>query len=216
VERNKQVAFQFLINQNGGISVHGAGVTNLPKVALLSTHPSSPITDATLYNTAVLHTGAEETLEKVLRVVEPRLKKLRYLKAPKTSQPLVHADVGISQLVPSSQMGQGFNRVLNICCQILASQAQIILVDEIENGIHHDALPQVWSGIKHLCREADVQMFATTHSLECIRSAHEAYEGDDKYDFALHRLQRVKGTVEVVTHSREMLAVALNAPLEVR
>jgi hypothetical protein len=59
-------------------------------------------------------------------------------------------------------------------------------------------------------------MFASTHSLECISAAHEAYSSDEQYDFALHRLQRVKGSVEVVTHTREMLEVALNAPIEVR
>jgi hypothetical protein len=36
------------------------------------------------------------------------------------------------------------------------------------------------------------------------------------YDFALHRLQRVKGRIEAITHDQQMLEVAIKSGMEVR
>ena len=65
-------------------------------------------------------------------------------------------------------------------------------------------------------RESDVQVFATTHSWECIQAAHEAFESEKQYDFRLHRLGWLNGEIKAVTYDKESLSASLKAELEVR
>ncbi len=185
-----------------------------PSVAIFSTAPSDPAKDAIEYNKIVLKAGGEEQMEELLRIVEPRLKKLRSLQVG--NRPLLYADIGMGNLIPVTQLGQGFNRLLTIFSAMLVSQAKIFLVDEIENGLHYTVQRTVWEGLGEAARRADVQVFATTHSWGCIVAAHEAFAESKEYDFALHRLQSVKGKIEAVTYDREMLETSLKAELEVR
>ena len=91
-----------------------------------------------------------------------------------------------------------------------------VLIDEIENGLYHSVLPKVWAAIAEFARTFGTQVFATTHSLECICAAHEAFSAGDKYDFALHRLDRVEDEIRAVTYDREMLDAAIKADMEIR
>ena len=99
---------------------------------------------------------------------------------------------------------------------MLVSKAKVLLIDEIENGLYYETLPQIWKGIAALAASENIQVFATTHSRECLIAAHETMKTQPSYDFALHRLQRVNGRLEAVTHDQGMLEVALKSGLEVR
>ena len=109
-------------------------------------------------------------------------------------------------------------RLSSIALAIGSTRNGVVLVDEIENGLHHSVMKKVWGGIAQFAREFNVQVFATTHSWECIRSAHEAFSEDELYDFRLHRLERIKDTddVRAVTYDQETLDIALKKELEVR
>lgn len=51
-----------------------------------------------------------------------------------------------------------------------------MLIDEIETGIHHSRQKDFWVNIIKICQELDVQLFATTHSQECINAYCSALE----------------------------------------
>lgn len=151
----------------------------------------------------------------LLRIVEPRLTKLR--SSLQGNQPAIKAGLDdLRPLIPVTQMGQGFNRLLTIFASVLLSNANVLLIDEIENGLHYSAQRAVWLGLAAAARKYDLQIFATTHSWGCTVAAHEAFSESEPYDFALHRIQRVKGNVESVTYDREMLTASLETELEVR
>jgi AAA15 family ATPase/GTPase len=92
----------------------------------------------------------------------------------------------------------------------------VALVDEIENGLHHSILSKVWQVIGDAARRFDTQIFAATHSFECIQAAHQAFEKSESYDFQLHRLERIAGKIQAVTYDQETLAAAVKSDLEVR
>ncbi|MGH8247934.1 MAG: AAA family ATPase, partial [Gammaproteobacteria bacterium] len=173
-----------------------------------------------LEHNRIVAEGRENEIEELLRIVEPRLKKLRSLQVDsrgfQRQQPVLYADIGLKHLIPVTQLGQGFNRLLTIFLAVLRSDAKILLVDEIENGLHYTAQKAVWKGLAEAARRADIQVFATTHSWGCIVAAHEAFAESEQYDFALHRIQQVKGNFESVTYDREMLESSLETELEVR
>ncbi len=113
-------------------------------------------------------------------------------------------------------MGQAFNRILHIYAEILTSQTNVLLIDEIENGIFSESLPLVWKGLLAVCEEQKVQIFATTHSRECVMAAHAAAEERGKDELSVQRLQIVNGTVEAVRLGKQHLEVAAEMGLEVR
>lgn len=72
------------------------------------------------------------------------------------------------QTMPLFSYGSGVQKSLLISILLVLAQDGIILIDEIESAIHSKALTEVFSFIIKACKELNVQMFATTHSLEAV------------------------------------------------
>lgn len=197
-------------------SVNGANSPVDFRLAVLSTRAPNPVQDAENYNQVALLADGERRIEEIMREIEPRVKRLRYAKLPGTQSPLVFVDIGLSRAVPATQMGQAFNRILHIYTHVLANRANVLLVDEIENGIFSESLPQIWKGLLALCEREGIQIFATTHSRECVMAAHEAEKGRAKQELSVQRLQVVNGKVEAVSLASGHLEVASEMGLEVR
>ncbi len=135
------------------------------------------------------------TLLNPLRFFDARLSDLR-LSQPDDELLLCGRVNG--NLIPLKLMGEGVNRTCHLLLSMISKPHSILFVDEIENGIHHSVQCKVWQAIGQLARELDVQVFATTHSLEMIRAAYEAFSDDDKLDeFRFHRLSRSRKTGEL-------------------
>lgn len=204
---------QLFVRKDG--SIQPANQLNWPKISTFSTAPSSPTEDAEHFNRIAAKRGGRQRLTELLQTVESTLHELQYLKLG--TQPLVYADVGMNDLIPITQLGQGFVRLLRIFSEALLSESKIILIDEIENGIGYRAQVDLWRGLAASAHQDDIQVFATTHSYECIQAAHEVFSGSESYDFALHRLERINdGDVRVVTYDQATLDTAFELNFEVR
>jgi AAA15 family ATPase/GTPase len=131
-------------------------------------------------------------------------------------EPMLHGDIGMGRLVPLPVMGEGMVRLASLVLHIGNAPNGVVLVDEMENGLHHSILPKVWRAIGEVAREFNTQVFATTHSLECIVAAHKAFAESGLYDFRLHRLERRKETIHTLTYDQEALEAAIGTGLEVR
>ncbi len=167
-----------------------------------------------LYITAVKKTRKEDWL-KMLRLIEPRLADLDQFPPGDESDSVVHAKIGLHELIPLSELGQGFNRLAYLYAGLLGQNANIALIDEIENGIHYTALPILWQGIANIARELDIQIFATTHSKECIRAACEALK-DSPDDFQVIRLVRKDDNIEAQIIPYEYVEATLEMRGELR
>lgn len=170
-----------------------------------STRYSQPTEDAELFNSLVLKKKKKRLIE-LLKTVEVRLEDIQYLKVG--SEPLVYVDLGLKELIPLTQLGQGFTRLFRFFAEMLVEEAKIILIDEIENGIHHSVLTDVWKGIAAIAAKEDLQVFATTHSWECIEAAHRAFAVSNPDDFRLHRLEQIKGEIKAIAYDEEAIEAA--------
>ncbi len=154
--------------------------------------------------------GELQTLLRALQDIEPRLTGLELWFDGQ--RPLIKCEVGLRQPVSLGDMGDGINRVASLVLAISELPNGVIFIDEIENGIHYSVQRQVWKAIGQVARELDIQVFATTHSLEMIRAAYEAFNEAGKLDeFRYHRLDRDRetGDIEAVTYNqRAVEAVA--------
>lgn len=72
--------------------------------------------------------------------------------------------------LPLSLFGDAINRIADIILKLVNNENSILLVDEIENGIHHSNQVYFWSVLYKLANELNVQIFATTHSLEMTQA----------------------------------------------
>ena len=93
---------------------------------------------------------------------------------------------------PLNYMGDGFKRIFYIVLKMLSLKGKRILIDEIEIGVHYSKMKDFWIKIMKVCKELDVQLFATTHSQECIEAYSEASKELNEKDIRLIRLQENK------------------------
>ena len=105
---------------------------------------------------------------------------------------------------------------------ILASIADmkngVLLVDEIENGFHYSSLSVLWKAIFKACQEYDVQLFATTHSFECIEAFSQIHqeENPQEDDIRLYRIDRKENIHKAFAYSASVLHTGLEREFEVR
>jgi predicted ATPase len=185
----------------------------LPTAFIRSGTPASA-RDVAFFGELELSKRQEEILP-ALQILEPRLQKLSLILL--AGEPVIHGDLsGLPRLVPVPFMGEGTRRVLSILLAITSARGGVVLIDEIENGLHYSVLTQVWQAITKAARQNDVQVFATTHSYECINAAREALALDEPYDLALHRLDRVNGAIQAVRYDKDTIEYALEMSHEVR
>ena len=176
-------------------------------------HRNPPQEDAERYGRLEV-TGSENGVVEALRVFEPRLRRLATISIDRT--PVIHADVGLGRLIPTGLLGDGIQRVLSLALAFGVASGGLVLIDEVENGIHHSRLGELWRAISAFSERFDVQVFATTHSQECVRAAHMVFSQMDDYQLSFLRLDRVNGQVKSKAFDRTTLGTALDANLEVR
>ncbi len=122
---------------------------------------------------------------------------------------------GLGEWIRLTQAGHGLRYAAALFTELDGAKDAIVLIDEIEVGLHHDVLDAVWKTIRAVAEANNLQIFATTHSYECIKAADAAF-ADAQDDLRLIRLQRVKGTVQVIDYPPDVRHDALEDGMEVR
>ena len=196
-----------------GVGYHTSQYTPLPSCILISSRGGYNPDNAERYS-KLEEAGREKELLPSLRVLEPRLKRLAVLVTG--AIPIIHADIGIDRMVPLPFMGEGLGRLLTILLAISYCKGGVVMIDEIETGLHYSVMTQVWTAIAQAARDFDAQIIATSHSFECLKAAYDSFKESSLYDFRLHRLDRNDGDVETVHYDRDMIEIAIKSGLEIR
>ena len=119
--------------------------------------------------------------------------------------------------LPIHTIGDGLKKILHIVLVLLAKPESILLLDEVENGLHYSLYPMFWEMLSELAIQQNCQIIATSHSYECISGALEGVKAAGQEDnFSYVRMDKGdKGIVPKVFCS-EMLQRALVSDWEVR
>ena len=190
------------IASEGLISQQAAMPERPSSVFLSARQRSGPEEDAVRFGEVEL-AGYSDRIVDCLKQVDSRIKRLITISAPPTT--MVYADVGLSRPVPMGFLGDGIGRLLSMTLAFHNTRNGAILIDEIENGIHHSRLEGVWKNLDWLSREFNVQVFATTHSYECIVAANNAFTELESGELHLHRLHRRGDRVKAATYTKDAL-----------
>src|SRR5437868_6617271 len=123
---------------------------------------------------------------------------------------------GIDEPLPLRSLGDGMQRMLGIALALVNTRDGMLLIDEIENGIHYSAQLDLWRLIFRLAHRLNVQVFATTHSWDCIEAFQKAAQENEKEEGVLIRLSSRKGEIGVTLFDEEELGIATREQIEVR
>lgn len=118
--------------------------------------------------------------------------------------------------VPIKTMGDGMNRLFGLGMALACAKGGILLVDEIENGIHWSVLPEVWKFVVKVAKRLEVQVFATTHSNDCLKAFQMGTKGDPDVDGVAIRIEKKNGEFSAEIFDEKRLAVIVKEAIEIR
>jgi hypothetical protein len=159
----------------------------------------------------------EETIAAV-RIISEEVERLSLKSVAENSQiPVPFVKVkGFDHPIPMRSLGDGVNRLFGIALALVNAKDGILLVDEIENGIHYTVLPDVWRLIFQTAQRLNVQVFATSHSWDCIEAFQKAAKENTEAEGVLVRLYRRGDEIRAVNLDERELEIAVDGKIEVR
>jgi AAA15 family ATPase/GTPase len=159
-------------------------------------------------------TSLEDDVVKIIKeTIEPRLVRID------VSSGLAKVRLeGIDKPIPIQVLGDGVQRILMVALALVNSKGKILLIDELESGLHHSVQETLWEMIFEYAQKFDIQVFVTTHSKDTLRTfKYVSSEAANKNVGFLFRLQHNrKGKLEAIAYNQDRLEDALEMNLEIR
>ncbi|MCX6066833.1 MAG: AAA family ATPase [Chloroflexi bacterium] len=117
--------------------------------------------------------------------------------------------------LPLRSLGEGMNHIFSIALALVNAKGGLLLLDEIESGLHYSILPEMWRFIFQAAQRLNVQVFATTHSWDCITGFQQAAQ-ESAQDGMMIRLMNKKGKIIPTFFDEKDLSIATREQIEVR
>lgn len=202
-----------------GLTWHRVVVeTDLPETRFLSTRLDDLQDVAASWEEIVL-TPDEQPILAALQILEPDLERIAYVG---TNVPGSHGRgfvvkmKGSDRRLPLGSLGDGMRRMLAVALQLVRSRGGYLLVDEVDAGLHHSVMASLWRLVVKTALRLDVQVFATTHSYDCVYALASLCEEESAIstEIAVHRIERSKAST--VRYTAAEIAIAAEHRLEVR
>lgn len=161
----------------------------------------------------------EETVIDALRSVEPTIERIALVAISAANQErggLAVRLTGSPRRVPIGSLGDGIWRLLALALCLVRARGGILLVDEIDTGLHYSVLSKMWTLVMKTAERLDVQVFATTHSRDCYESlaaiCRDEPEGGSRV--SIQRIER--GKTKAVAFTEREILLAAERGIEVR
>lgn len=167
-------------------------------------------------------TPEEDQVVAALRSVDPRIERIafvggesRYMRSPVRGGFAVKCS-DAERPIPIGSMGDGIWRMLSLTLGTIRSNRGFLLVDEIDTGLHYTVMRDMWRLIRTISSQFGVQVFATTHSKDCVQSLAAICRQDaiPTSEVAIHRIE--PGAKRSVVFSEPEIAAAAERGIEVR
>ena len=153
-----------------------------------------------------------------LRLIAPGLVDLNFVSTPLSGGdriPIVKI-TGNEEPLPLYSLGEGMLRALGISLALVNAKDGILLIDEFENGLYYSVQPDIWRLIFRVARRLNIQVFATTHSWDCIEAFQQAISTGYQEDGLLIRLESKQNDIVATLFDERTLGIATRDHIEVR
>ena len=221
--------FDLAISRSGLVSVGAihsamrAVPNNGVPLQLVSSSALTPDAAALFFSKVVL-TPEEDLVIDALKVIEPSIERMAsaVTDKPPAGRALLHPASLILKLegtksrVPIGSLGEGVWRMLGLALNTVNSRDGILLVDDIDIGLHHTVMQDMWKFLYSAAKKYNVQVFATTHSRDCYESLAAICDDSDSEggDITIQRIER--GREKAVAYSERLIIAAARRDIEVR
>lgn len=195
------------------------GIDNDSNIIIkLNTEPIGTEYIANFFDNIAL-TEKEDNVIGALQIIEPNLNKLAFIAESqyRFRRPIVTLK-GSNRRFPLKSMGDGINHILSIILALVNCENGCLLIDEIDNGLHYSVQENLWRVIFDLAKKLNIQVFATTHSNDCINSFTEVLKEENNASIGgFYRMQKRKsGKIELVEYNAEELNSVSEHNIEIR
>lgn len=195
------------------------GIDNDSNIIIkLNTEPIGTEYIANFFDNIAL-TEKEDNVIEALQIIEPNLNKLAFIAESqyRFRRPIVTLK-GSNRRFPLKSMGDGINHILSIILALVNCENGCLLIDEIDNGLHYSVQENLWKVIFDLAKKLNIQVFATTHSNDCINSFTEVLKEENNASIGgFYRMQKRKsGKIELVEYNAEELNSVSEHNIEIR
>lgn len=171
-----------------------------------------------LFDNLIL-TDKEKHVIEALKIIEPDTERIAFVEKGERQNermPIIKLK-DRKETYPLKSMGDGINRVLTIILALVNSEDGFLLIDEFENGLHYTAQEQLWRIIFKLSKDLNVQVFATTHSEDCISGFQRTLNNpQNNVSGRLIRLDNIDGVIKQTEFLSDELRIADEQDIEVR
>ena len=145
---------------------------NRPPVQFLSAESPHPREMASAWD-EVTRLGREAEGVAVMRLIQPDLRSIHSPAGEPTRNGGGSDDILLgfqpgAHRVPIGEHGDGMRRLLSLSLSLVRAAEGFLLIDEIERGLHWTVMEGMWGLVVDVAGRSSVQVFATTHSLDCI------------------------------------------------
>ncbi len=169
---------------------------------------------------SIILTDDEDIVIQTLQMIETNIINLAFITVDEERIPYVRLK-NIKNRIPLHEMGDGVIRLLQIILKVIHARDGFLLIDEFENGLHYSVQPKVWGLIFELAKRFNIQVFATTHSWDCIESFAQVAKERKDLDGVLFRMGRSvrksdKGKVIATVYDEDKLYNLTKSNIEVR
>ena len=159
----------------------------------------------------MLNEKRKDVLVKSLQSIEPNIKDIRI-----GLNGIVMIDIGMDNFLPINHLGGGMVHILNILSTIYWAKNEILIIDEVENGLHVSSIKHLWDMVLYASLQNYTQIFMTTHSSDVIKGLRMALQ--DKSDsvacFWLDKFDDDR--IKAYRYSPDELESALDAGIDIR
>ena len=202
---------------------HKIGIDNKIELKFLTPFSLTSSDMAALFDNIVL-SPLEDLIIESLKIIEPKIERIASVVSGKY---LTSNNLGVrggflikiknhDQPIPIGSLGDGFWRMLGLVLAMVNLENGILLVDEIDSGLHFTVMTDMWKVVWETAKRLNIQVFATTHSRDCWQSLAELIIEEKIADNEI-TIQRIdKDKEKAVSFNTRQIYLASERDIEVR
>lgn len=165
----------------------------------------------------IMLTPEEDDVVQALQILEPDVERVSFTSRHTSYNGILLKLRGRPNPTQLSTMGDGMQRILALAMSTVTAKNGVLMVDEIDTGLYHGAQTDLWRLLIETAQRLDVQIFATTHSWDCVAAFQEALaQSPGESVGRLFRLESQGEDIRAVKYDADDLAIAVRQAIEVR
>lgn len=161
-------------------------------------------------------TPKEDEVVRALQILEPDVERISFTSRQTSKSGIIIKMRGQRDPIPLGSMGDGIRRILTLAMSAVNVENGFLLIDEIDTGLYYEVQADMWRLILETAQRLNVQVFATTHSWDCVSAFQEALGNVNSEIGKLFRLDMKYGKIRAVEYLAQDLKIALQQNIEVR